>query len=407
MKPFQIMPDIYWVGAVDWNVRNFHGHTYTTKRGTTYNAYLIKDEKITLVDTVYGPFAGEMIEKIRQIVDPAKIDYIIANHVETDHSGALPAILKLCPKAKVIGTAKCKEGLYRNYYVDMDFQAVKSGDKVKLGKRTLTFLEAPMIHWPDSMFTYCPEEELLMPNDAFGQHYATSARFDDEVDQFELMDEAAKYYANILIPLGPIILKKLEEVQKMNIPIKMIAPSHGIIWRRDPMKIVKAYLSWASNETREKAVVVYETMWGATEKMARSIIEGIADAGVEAKLFDIASSDRTEVIKEMLDAKGYVIGSSTHDNDMLPTIAGFLEFLKGLKPKNRVAAAFGSYGWGGGAVKSIEEELKASGIAIAQPAISAQYAPDKSQIQQCYEFGKNFANAVKERTVAFNESKSR
>jgi flavorubredoxin len=246
------------------------------------------------------------------------------------------------------------------------------------------------------MFTYCPEEELLMPNDAFGQHYATSARFDDEVDQFELMDEAAKYYANILIPLGGVILKKLEEVQKMNIPIKMIAPSHGIIWRGDPMKIIKAYLSWAGNETKEKIVVVYETMWGSTEKMARRIIDGIADAGVPAKLFDIAQSDRTEVIKEMLDAKGYIIGSSTHDNDMLPSIASFLEFLKGLRPKNRVAAAFGSYGWGGGAVKNIEEILKAAGILIAQPSISVQYAPDKSESERCYEFGEKFTNVLKE-----------
>jgi anaerobic nitric oxide reductase flavorubredoxin len=395
METLEIKKGIYWVGAVDWNVRNFHGHTYTTKRGTTYNAYLIVDEKIALVDTVYGPFANEMIEKISGIINPEKIDYIVANHVETDHSGGLPTLLKLCPKAKVIGTAKCKEGLYKNYYLDMDFQVVKTGDKVKLGKRTLTFLEAPMIHWPDSMFTYCPEEELLMPNDAFGQHYATSKRFDDEVDECALMDEAAKYYANILIPLGSLILRKIEEVQKMNIPIKMIAPSHGIIWRKDPMKIIKAYISWAKNETKDKVVIVYETMWGSTEKMARRILEGIADSGIEVKLFDIAQSDRTEAIKEILDAKGYIVGSSTHDNDMLPSIAGFLEFLKGLKPKNRIGGAFGSYGWGGGAVKNIEDILKEAGVGIAQPSISAQYVPDKNEIQKCYQYGKDFADKIK------------
>lgn len=396
MNPCEIKKNIYWVGAIDWNVRNFHGHTYTTKRGTTYNAYLIVDEKIALVDTVYGPFSDEMIERIREIIKPEKIDYIIANHVETDHSGAIPALLKLCPKAKLIGTAKCKEGLFKNYYIDMDFQVVKTGDKLKLGKRTLTFLEAPMIHWPDSMFTYCHKEELLLPNDAFGQHYATSKRFDDEVNEAELMDEAAKYYANILIPLGSIILRKIEEVQKMNISIDMIAPSHGIIWRKDPMKIVKAYLSWARNETREKIVVVYETMWGATEKMARKIAEGITDAGVEVKLFDVAQSDRTEVIKEMLDAKGYVIGSSTHDNDMLPNIAGFLEFLKGLTPKNRIGCAFGSYGWGSGAVKNIENVLKETGIEIVQSSLNVKYAPDKDEYVRCYEFGKGVANKVKE-----------
>jgi len=395
MSKIEINKDIFWVGTIDWNVRTFHGHTYTTKRGTTYNAYLILDEKIALVDTVYGPFASKMFEKIEEIISPQKIDYIIANHVEIDHSGALPEIMKLCPQAKVIGTAKCKEGLYKHYYGNWDFQIVKTGDKLKLGKRTLNFIEAPMIHWPDSMFTYCPEEQLLLPNDAFGQHYATSERFDDEVDPCALIDEAAKYYGNILWPLSPLILKKIEEVQKMNIPIMMIAPSHGIIWRRDPLKIVNAYVSWAKNETKRKVVVVYETMWGATEKMARRIAEGIIDAGVEVKLFDITQSDRTEVIKEMLDAKGFVIGSSTHDNDMLPTIAGFLAFLRGRGPKDRIAAAFGSYGWAGGAVKKIEERLKEADINLAQPGLSFRYVPDESEMNQCYEYGQNFAQQIK------------
>ena len=217
MRPFEIKKDIYWVGAVDWNARNFHGHTYTTKRGTTYNAYLILDEKVALVDTVYGPFAKEMIERIKNIIPAEKIDYIIANHVEIDHSGALPDILKLCPRAKVLGTAKCREGLHKHYYGNWDFQVVKTGDKLKLGKRSLTFLEAPMLHWPDSMFTYCPKEELLMPSDAFGQHYATSQRFDDEVDNAILMEEAAKYYASILWPLSPLVLKKIEEVDRNSV----------------------------------------------------------------------------------------------------------------------------------------------------------------------------------------------
>jgi len=395
MSSLKILPDIYSVGVVDWNVRTFHGHTYTTKRGTTYNAYLILDKKITLVDTVFGPFANELIENIRGIIPVEKIDYIIANHVETDHSGALPAIMKLCPKARVFGTAKCKEGLYRHYYGDWDFQVVKTNDKLKLGKRTLTFIEAPMIHWPDSMFTYCPEEELLLPNDAFGQHYATSERFDDQTDECALMDEAAKYYGNILWPLSSIILKKIEELQKSNIPIKMIAPSHGIIWCRDPMKIVNAYLSWAKNETKPKIVVMYETMWGATEKMARKIVEGITDTGVNVRLFDVATSDRTEIIKEMLDAKGYMFGSSTHDNDMLPNFAGFLEFIKGLKPKNRVGCVFGSQGWAGGAIKEIEEVLRETGIELIGPSFSVKYMPDEDEIKRLVEFGRDFANKVK------------
>ncbi|MCM8789466.1 MAG: MBL fold metallo-hydrolase [Candidatus Omnitrophica bacterium] len=240
MSALKILPDIYSVGVVDWNVRTFHGHTYSTNRGTTYNAYLIIDEQVTLVDTVMRGFDDELIENIRQVVAPEKISNIIVNHVEVDHSGALPSIIKLCPKAKVYGTEKCKEGLRRHYYLDLNFQVVKTGDKIKLGKRELMFIEAPMIHWPDSMFTYCPQDSLLMPNDAFGQHYATSMRFDDETDPCALMDEAAKYYGNILWPLSAIILKKIEDIRKMGIPIKMIAPSHGIIWRREPMKIVEA-----------------------------------------------------------------------------------------------------------------------------------------------------------------------
>lgn len=397
MSVLEILPNIYSVGVVDWNMRSFHGHTYSTKRGTTYNSYLIIDEKIALVDTVYGPFAKEFIENIKSIIPPEKIDYVIANHVETDHSGALPELMKLCPKAKVLGTEKCKDGLYKHYYGNWDFQVVKTGDKLNLGKRTLTFLEAPMIHWPDSMFTYCPEEALLMSNDAFGQHFATAERFDDEVDQCALMDEVQKYYANILWPLGTIILKKIEDVQKLNIPIKMIAPSHGIIWRKDPGKVINSYVHWAKNETRAKVVIVFESMWGATEKMARRIVDGLTDAGVQAKLFDIAVSDRTEVINAMLEAKGFMFGSSTHDNDMLPDIAGFLEFVKGLKAKGRLACAFGSYGWAGGAVKEIEKVIQESGIELASPGLGFKYVPDEKEMGLCYEYGKAFADKIKGR----------
>jgi len=395
MSIVKLKENIYWVGVIDWNIRNFHGHTYATKRGTTYNSYLIIDEKIALIDTVYRPFTDEFIEKIKQIVPLEKINYIIANHVETDHSGALPEILKYCPKAKVFGTEKCKEGLYKNYYCEMDFQIVKTGDKLNLGKKNLTFIEAPMLHWPDSMFTYLIEDAILFPNDAFGQHYATGERFDDEVNQAILIEESAKYYANILWPFSTLVLRKIEEIQKLNIPVEMIAPSHGIVWRKNPAKIIQLYLSWAKNETKQKVVIVYETMWGSTEKMARKISEGIIDSGIEVKLFDIASSEITEVVQEMLDAKGYIIGSSTHDNDMLPIIAGFLEFFKGLKPKNRISAVFGSYGWAGGAVKNIENILKESGIEIVQPGLSFKFVPDENEIKLCYEYGRAFAEKVK------------
>jgi flavorubredoxin len=395
MSAIKILTDIYSVGAVDWNVRNFHGHTYTTQRGSSYNAYLIIDEKIALIDTVSGPLARELIDNIKEVIPLEKIDYIIANHVETDHSGALPSIMPLCPKAKILGTAKCQEGLYRHYYQNWDFQTVKTNDQLKLGRRSLTFIEAPMIHWPDSMFTYCPQDELLLPNDAFGQHFATSSRFDDQVDQCALMEEAQKYYANILWPLGAVILRKIQEIQKLNIPIKIIAPSHGVIWRQDPGKIINAYVSWAKGEARDKVVVVYETMWGATEKLARKIVEGLVSAGVEAKLYDIAQSDRTEVITQMLTAKGFLFGSSTHDNDMLPNIAAFLEIVKGFRTKDRKMGFFGSSGWSGGAVKEMQEMLKDSIAGQTVPELSCKYVPDPKELTACFEFGSKFAESLK------------
>jgi flavorubredoxin len=395
MAAIKILPDIYSVGAVDWNVRNFHGHTYTTKRGSSYNAYLIIDEKIALVDTVYTPFSEELINNIREIVPLEKIDYIIANHVEVDHSGALPAVMALCPKAKIIGTAKCKEGLYRHYYKDWNFQTVKTQDKLELGKRWLTFIEAPMVHWPDSMFTYCPQEALLMPNDAFGQHLASAERFDDQIDQCALMEEAEAYYANILWPLNSIIAKKIQEVQKLNLPIKMIAPSHGIIWRKDPGKILNAYVSWSNGATKNKVVIVYETMWGATEKMARQIAQGISATGTEVKMYNIAESDRTEVITQMLSAKGFIFGSSTHDNDMLPNIAAFLELIKGFKPKGRQISFFGSYGWAGGSVNEMQDMLKTCGGEFSLPGIAFKYNPDPIELKSCVDFGRNFAQFLK------------
>ncbi len=395
MAAIQILPGIYSVGAVDWKIRNFHGHTYTTSRGSSYNSYLIIDEKITLVDAVYGPFAQELIDNIRQIVPLDKIDYIIANHVETDHTGALPILMPLCPKAKIFGTLKCQEGLFRHYYKHWNFQVVKTGDILELGKRTLTFIEAPMIHWPDSMFTYCPQDALLMPNDAFGQHYAANEQFDDQVDAGVLMEEAEKYYANILWPLGGVILKKIQDLQKLNLPLKMIAPSHGIIWRQDPNKIINAYLSWAKGEVKEKVVIVYETMWGATKKMAEKIAEGLSGAGMEVKIYDIGQSDRTEVITQMLTAKGFLFGSSTHDNDMLPNIAAFLEIVKGVRPKGRKIGFFGSYGWAGGAVAEMQETLKDCGAEFMAEAIAFKYLPDESEFMQCLEFGKSFTKFLK------------
>jgi len=394
MSAIKLLPGIYWVGAVDWNVRAFHGHTYNTKRGTTYNSYLIVDEKIALVDTVYGPFSDQLLKNIAEIVPLEKIDYVISNHGETDHSGSLAAIKKACPKAKHYGTAKAKESLQKMYYLDLDFTVVKSGDKLSLGKKTLTFLEAPMLHWPDSMFTYVIEDALLLSNDAFGQHYASSERFDDEIEMEALMEEAEAYYANILWPFSPLVLKKIEEVVAMKLPIKMIAPSHGIIWRKDPMKIVNAYVEWAKNTTRKKVVIAYETMWKATEKMAYKIADGLISEGVDVKLYDVSVVEHTGIIREMLYAKGFIIGSSTHGNGMLPHAAMFLDFLKCMKPKGRIGAAFGSYGWAGGAVKSIEKILTETGVELIQSGLGLQFTPNTEEEKKCYEFGKEFAKRL-------------
>ncbi|MBN1794372.1 MAG: flavodoxin domain-containing protein [Candidatus Omnitrophica bacterium] len=401
MSAHEIVKDIHWVGAVDWDRRHFHGFSYTTPNGTTYNAYLIIDEKITLVDTVLPEFFGEMADAISGIIDPKKIEYIIANHVEIDHSGALPRMLELCPNATVLCSAKCRDGLKKNYHSDWNFRIVKTGDTVSLGKKTLEFIEAPMIHWPDSMFTYVREDELLLPNDAFGQHFASAERFDDEIDERMIMNEAAKYYANILLDLGSIIHRKLEEVEKMGIPIKIIAPSHGIIWRKDPAKIVEAYKKWSSGVIDSpRVIVIYDTMWGTTEKMARNIVEGVAAEGVAVRLYRAPFSDHTSILKDVLDTKGILVGSSTIHNSFLPTLASLLEEFETLKPKNRIGASFGSFGWGRGACRRIEESLKAAGIDIVMPALETQYVPDKDGFKAYHQFGRDFAKKVKESGVS-------
>jgi len=395
LPPVKVLENIYWVGAVDWNIRHFHGFTYSTHRGTTYNAYLIIDKKIALVDTVQHSFAEEMMERIREIIDPSKIDYIIANHVESDHSGAIAEILKHAPNATVVGTANCQKGLEKHYFGNWKFQVVKTGDTLSLGDRTLSFLEAPMLHWPDSMFTYIEKDALLLPNDAFGQHLATSKRFDDEVDQNILMWEAAKYYANILWPFSTLVTRKIEEVQKLGLKIDMIAPSHGIIWRKDPMKIVKAYLRWASGEAKKKVLIVYDTMWESTEKMAKTMLEGISSEGVEAVLYRLPFSDEGDIIGELLETKGLLVGSATINNGVLPTVAPFLREMEGLRPRNKLAAAFGSYGWGGGATATIEKALKGAGMELVASAMTVKWVPNKDELQKCYEYGREFAKKIK------------
>lgn len=397
MSAVKIAEKVYWVGAVDWDSRYFHGPALSTHRGTTYNAYLIMDEKITLVDTVYRPFSEDLIKNISELVDPSKIDYVIVNHIESDHSGTLPLIMQYAPQAKIYCTAKAKDGLGHLYNCDgWDFNVVKTGFELPLGENTLSFIEASMLHWPDSMFTYLKEQAILMPNDAFGQHLASSNRYNDEEDVNILMEEAAKYYANILSPFNNLVLKKIDEIVKMGIPINMIAPSHGTIWRTNPMQIVEKYLAWAGGHAEHKAVIVYDTMWESTHKIALALLEGLKDEGVKGFVYKMSVSDRNDIVKELLDAKALLIGSPTINNDMLPNVVPILDDLKGLKLKNKIGFAFGSYGWGGGAVKSIAEKLTAAGFEQPLEAFQHKWVPDSDVLENCREMGRALGKKIKE-----------
>jgi len=392
MVKVSLAEGINWVGVVDWNLRDFHD--FITRRGTTYNAYLISDEKTALVDTVKHAFSNELLQNISEITTLEKIDHIIINHVEMDHSSSLPIIAKLAKNATIIASERGKDAIIEHYGADF-IQTVKTGDELKLGKRTLRFVEAPMLHWPDSMFTYVVEDKILMPNDAFGQHLATSERFDDEVDEHVLMEEATKYYANILMPLAPLITRKIQEVVQMGIPIAMIAPSHGIIWRSNPSKIVNAYLDWSAGKSQNKVVIVYDTMWGSTDKMARAVAEGAASQGVDVKLLKLRAADLTEAVTEILDAKAVVVGSPTLNNGIFPTLGSFLTYITGLKPKGKVWSFFGSYGWGGGAVKSMIETARKAGFEVHEPGVEVKYVPDAEDLKKCFELGKQIAVEIK------------
>jgi anaerobic nitric oxide reductase flavorubredoxin len=391
----ELKEGVYWVGVVDWNIKKFHGHEYSTHRGTTYNAYLIIDMKIALVDTVWGPYSSQMIENIKKIIDVGKIDYVIANHAEVDHSGGLPELMKLIPNATVVVSDKGRESIPKHYHQDWNFKIVKTGDSISLGENSLVFVTAPMLHWPDSMFTYLTGKNILMPNDAFGQHFASSGRFNDEVDMIEVYQEAIKFYANILTPFSDLVIRKIDEFKKLNIPVDIIAPSHGIIWRKDPLQIVNKYYEWASGGNDGSAVIIYDTMWNATEKMAQAIAEGLAKEGVKFKLFNMAVSDRNDVLTEVFKTKGIIIGSPTLNNGLLPTIKPILEDLKGLKFKNKVGAAFGSYGWSGENVKLIEETLEKAKIKILHEGIKFKWQPTEEELGKCVEFGRGFAVKMK------------
>jgi anaerobic nitric oxide reductase flavorubredoxin len=389
---FNVKSNIYWVGKIDWELRKFHGDEYSTHRGSSYNSYLIKEEKVALVDTVWTPFAKAFVENLAKEIDLNKIDYIIANHAESDHSGALPELIRHIPDTPIYCTKNGVKSLKGHYHQDWNFQVVKTGDKLSLGNKELIFVEAPMLHWPDSMFCYLTGDNILFSNDAFGQHYASEYMFNDLVDPNELAEECIKYYANILTPFSPLVTKKIKEVLSFNLPLDMICTSHGIIWRDKPEQIVEKYMTWADSYQENQITLIYDSMWNGTRKMAEKIAEGIKDADqkVNVKLFNLAKSDKNDVITEVFKSKAILVGSPTINKGILVSVAGMLEEIKGLKFKNKKAAAFGSYGWSGESNKIISESLKTAGFEIIDDGIKILWQPDQEGSAHCIEYGKAF-----------------
>ena len=393
MEPIEISNGVFNVGVTDWNIRDFHG--YSTDLGTTYNAFLIVDEKIALIDTVREGFAQQLLDNIGRIVDPKKIDYVISNHTEMDHSGGLARVMHKIGEDKPIYCSKMGyKNLPKHFSSEWNYQPVATGDELSLGNKTLTFLETRMIHWPDSMFTYLKENMILFSSDGFGQHYAGPEKFDDQIDEPTVMYHAKKYFANILLLYSTHIQKLLDKVLGLGLEFKMICPDHGIIWRQDPGKIVDAYVRWCRQESEKKAVVIYDTMWHSTEKMAHTIVSGISREGVPAKPLHLRKTHRSEIMTDVFDAKAVVLGSPTLNNQLYPSLSDFLTYMKGLKPLNKIGAAFGSYGWSGEAVKMINKELEAMKFDIVDPGLRIQYVPDKEALESCYELGRKIGKAV-------------
>ncbi|BDU51219.1 FprA family A-type flavoprotein [Haliovirga abyssi] len=381
MKAVEMKKGIYWVGGIDWDIRNFHG--YLTQRGTTYNAYLIIDEKITLVDTTKYYLVDELLERVSSIVDPSKIDYVISNHVEMDHSGGLPRVMEIAKNATLVTAPNGAKGLAKHYDTSSwNIKTVSTGDKLELGKRSIEFILTPMVHWPDNMVGYMPEEKILFSNDSFGQHIASSERFDDEFPSEIIIEEAKKYYANIVMSYGMQVGRELKEASGLD--IEMIAPSHGLIFRKHVKEIIDSYVKWSSNIVGKKALIVYDTMWGSTKKMAYALQDAFEEKGYMTSMKNLQNNHISDIITEVLDVEYICVGSPTLNNNMLPTVASFLTYLKGLTPKNRKAIAFGSYGWGGQSVAQIEQYLSDSKFDI-KLSKRLLYIPSEENLEELKE----------------------
>ena len=391
---FKIKNNVYWVGKTDWELRKFHGNEYSTHRGSTYNSYLIREEKIVLIDTVWMPFSKEFVENLSKEVDLDKIDYVIANHAEIDHSGSLPELMEKIPNTPIYCTANGVKSLKGHYHKDWNFKVVKTGDMLDIGNgKKLIFVEMKMLHWPDSMACYLTGDNILFSNDAFGQHYATEFMYNDLVDQNELYAECIKYYANILTPFSALVDKKIKEVLALNIPIDIIATSHGVIWRDNPTQIVEKYLAWANNYQENQITILYDTMWDGTKRMAEAITKGIReiDKKVNVKMYHIAKTDKNDIITEIFKSRIIIVGSPTIGGGILSGVAEILEMIKGMRFKNKKAASFGCYGWSGESIKVIKEHLEKSGFSVINDGIRALWNPDDESLEKCVEFGREIA----------------
>ena len=394
----KVTDKVTWVGKIDWELVTFHGNELSTFRGSSYNSYLVRDQKTVLIDTCWLPFDKEFVANLEREINLEQIDYIVMTHNEIDHSGALPALMERLPNVPIYCTKK-GEGIIRgHYHKDWNFVNVKTGDTLDLGENKLIFIEAPMLHWPDTMFSYLTGEHILFSNDVFGQHYASEELFNDNVPAEIVYAEALKYYTNIITPYSPMVTRKIKELLDMHVPISMICPSHGILWRDDPMQIVETYQKWAADYQENQITLIYDTMWNSTRRMAECIAEGIReeDPDVVIKLYNSSKEDKNDIATEVFKSRAILVGSPTINYGFAYSTGGIMELIRGLKFKKKKAAAFGSYGWSGEAVKEITEMLKGAGFAIVNDGIRCQWVPDEAHLEECRAYGREFAKACRE-----------
>jgi len=390
----QLSNNVRWVGYVDWSVRDFHG--YRTERGSTYNAYLVSGQKHALIDTVKAPYAADLLAHVRALLPLEQLDYIVCNHAEPDHAGGLEQVVKACPNATVVCNKKCAEALRLHFDTSAwKFQIVAEGEKLDLGGRTLQFFDTPMVHWPESMATYLVEEQILFSMDAFGQHYATSGRFDDEEPLDVVMAEAKTYYANIVMPYGRPVAAALAKLGAL--PLKMIAPSHGVIWRSHIGTIVAAYQDWMVCKSARKVVIVYASMWNSTRVMAQAIASGALESSVDVRLIDLDTVHDTEVVTEALDCACLAIGSPTLNQGIMPRMASALTYLRGLRPTGKTGMAFGSYGWAARGCDELVQYLQAMQVASLCEPITCRFRPDAATLEKCREAGRLLARKAMEK----------